>query len=167
MDSSSPTVAYLSLLRYVIIATYMLHIPFMSMVIGGTLFSVFYRFKKRSRSDAIEQRFSKELIDRVTVKWPVGIILGILPLATLLLAYAQILAHTEIYLARFLLISIVCVISGLVFVYAYRYTFLWQEKRFYLHVSFALFGLALLHVAYFFFFVSTGLIIDPDMWHVF
>ncbi len=113
---------HIKLLHYMLMLNLCLFIPFVSMVFGGTLLSLYYRKRGYDTNNRQFLRFSKDVIEIVTVNKSLGFILGIAPAFTALLIFAQLLhvSNTAIvgYLAASFLISAV----GIFLIYSYRYS---------------------------------------------
>ncbi len=113
---------HIQLLHYLATLIFILFIPFISMVFGGLSLSLYYRNKgvKESNSDYI--KFSKEIIEVVTVSKGVGIILGIVPVLAIVLIYAQLLHLGSTLAVGYLSISFLVITLSLILVYTYRYS---------------------------------------------
>jgi cytochrome c len=84
---------HINLLHLIAIIVQFIFIPFLSLVFGGTLFSIIYRNKGLKEQNPHFIRFSSELINLTTFNNTFGVILGIVPPLILLLIFSQIL-HT-------------------------------------------------------------------------
>ncbi len=114
---------HIQLLHYMSMLVLFLFIPFISVVFGGTFLSYSLRKRFNKTGNKLYLRFAKDSIQLLTVNSYSGLILGIIPLLTLVLIFAQLLhtttfpALSDLFLA-FLLISV-----GLISVYVYRISF--------------------------------------------
>ncbi len=113
---------HIQLLHYLAMLIFILFIPFISMVFGGISLSLYYRNKgvKENNSDYI--KFSKEIIEVVTVNKGVGVILGIVPVLAIALIYAQLLHLSSTLAVGYLSISFLLITLSLILVYTYRYS---------------------------------------------
>ncbi|HQF42920.1 MAG TPA: c-type cytochrome [Ignavibacteriaceae bacterium] len=113
---------HIKLLHYILTLVLALFVPFISVVFGGTFSSIYFlkRFKKTENPFYI--KFSKELIENLTVNPGVGIILGLIPLLTAILIFVQLLHTSLIQTVSFLILSFVFVLAALVLIYIYRYS---------------------------------------------
>ncbi len=113
---------HIELLHYMLILVLFLFIPFISVILGGTSLSLYYRRKGLEAGNPVYLRFAKDIIDLLTINKSMGIILGIIPLLTCILVFAQLL-HTadapSIYylVAAFFLTSI-----SIILIYTYKYS---------------------------------------------
>lgn len=118
---------HIQLLHYILMLIYFLFIPFISLIIGGTAISLYYRRKGVSESNNIYLRFAKDVIELVTVNKSTGIALGILTLITSVMVYIQLLHATNVETVSYLGISVLLIIVGMILVYTYRYSLSFTE----------------------------------------
>src|SRR5690554_2413865 len=85
---------HIQLLHYMLILVMFLFIPFISIVFGSTAISLYYRTRGINESNPQYIRFSRDLIETLTINKSVGIILGIVPVLTAILIFAQLLHST-------------------------------------------------------------------------
>lgn len=113
---------HIQLLHYIMVLVLSLFVPFISIVFGGTFLSVRYGKKYRKENNPFYKKYSKDIIESVTVNNGVGVILGILPLVTSILIFAQLLHTAKINTVSFLFLSFIMIIIGLIMIYTYRYS---------------------------------------------
>lgn len=111
------------LLHFLGIMLQMLFLPFFSLLIAGTLLSVYYKRKSKKTGNAIYLRFASEIIEIAAVNKSIGIIMGIVPVMALVLIYSQILHTIQVSTVTYLVISIVFLTCGIIAAYSYRYAF--------------------------------------------
>lgn len=111
------------LLHFLGILLQMIFLPFFSLLIAGTLLSVYYKRKARKTGQEIYLRFSSEIIEIAAVNKSIGIIMGIVPVLALVIIYAQILHTIQVSTVTYLIISVVFLTCGVVAAYSYRYAF--------------------------------------------
>ena len=70
---------HLHLLHYLVMLVMFLFIPFISMILGGTFLSLFYRNKGIKENNSSLLRFAKEIIEIVTVNKGLGVYLVLSP----------------------------------------------------------------------------------------
>ena len=112
---------HIQLLHYLAMLIFILFVPFISMVFGGISLSLFYRNKGIKENNRSYIKFAQEIIELVTISKGVGIILGIVPLFTSILIYAQLLHLGNTSAVGFLSFSFLTIIIALILVYTYRY----------------------------------------------
>lgn len=113
---------HIQLLHYIIVLVLSLFVPFISIVFGGTFLSVHYGKKFRKTNNSDYKRYSKDIIESVTVNNGVGVILGIIPLLTSILIFAQLFHTAQINTVGYLALAFLFVSVGLVMIYTYRYS---------------------------------------------
>ncbi len=113
---------HIQLLHLLAMLIFFLFVPFISMVLGGTFLSLFYKHKGVKENNKSYLNFSKEIIEVVTVSKSLGVILGIVPLLTTVLIYSQILHLSNTTSVIYLSVSFLLVIFALTFIYIYRYS---------------------------------------------
>ncbi|MGA7838353.1 MAG: c-type cytochrome [Ignavibacteriaceae bacterium] len=113
---------HLQLLHYLVMLVMFLFVPFISMILGGTFLSLFYKHKGTKENNPHYLRFAREIIEIVTVNKGVGIILGAVPVLTATLVYAQLLHLGSTLSVLYLTVSFFVIILALIFIYTYRYS---------------------------------------------
>ena len=113
---------HIELLHYMLLIVLFLFVPFISIVFGGILLSVFYKRKGEKLNDSYYLRLSKDITEITTVNKSAGFIFGVIPLLTAILIYAQLLHNSQITNLNYLGLSFVLIIISLVFIYSYRYS---------------------------------------------
>lgn len=113
---------HIELLHYMLTLVLALFVPFISVVFGGTFASIYYGKKFRRTKTIYYKKFSKEIVEDLTVNPGVGIILGLVPLLTALLILTQLLHKTGIQTVSFLALSLAFILVALFMIYTYRYS---------------------------------------------
>ncbi len=113
---------HIKLLHYMLMLNLCLFIPFISLLFGGTILSLYYRKKGYDKNDLQYLRFSKDLIEIVTVNKSLGFILGIAPSFTALLIFSQLLNVSNTSISGFLAGSFLISSIGVILIYSYRYS---------------------------------------------
>jgi len=113
---------HIQLLHYLAMLIFFLFVPFISMVFGGTVLSLFYRNRGAKENNQTYLKFSKEIIEVVTVNKGVGVIIGIVPMLAAVLIYAQLLHLGNILAVSYLSVSLLVVTVSLILIYTYRYS---------------------------------------------
>ncbi|HEY7751318.1 MAG TPA: hypothetical protein VH917_03425, partial [Ignavibacteriaceae bacterium] len=113
---------HIHLLHYMLILILFLFIPFVSMLFGGTALSLYYKRKGIKNNDNKSIDFAKHIMEIVTINKSVGFILGVVPLITSILIYAQLLHASSITNLNYLAVSLVLFVFALVLIYSYRYS---------------------------------------------
>ncbi len=161
-----PSSDHLHLIKYIILLIYFIHIPFISLLLGGTFFSVFFRFLAGNNQLTNYWRVSKDFIETLIFPKTAGIILGVIPLFILTLIEGQIFYDAEILIVKFMMITTLLVATGITLVYFYRYTFIMSEIKPNLQLASGIIGLFILLSGYFIFSAVSALVLDPGRWPV-
>lgn len=118
---------HLLLLHYIAILIFFLFVPFISILLGGTALSLYYKRKGLKSNDKNNIRFAKDVIETVTINKGTGIVLGLLTLVTSILIFVQLFHDANMSTVSFLAGSVFLVAVGLVLVYTYRYSLIFSE----------------------------------------
>ncbi len=114
---------HIELLHYMLSLILILFVPFISVVFGGLIVSLFYKRKGIKTSKTIYSDFARDVIEFVTVNNSVGVILGVVPLFTAILIFAQLLHTADTGTVGYLALSFLFTTSGLIMTYTYRHSF--------------------------------------------
>ncbi len=114
---------HMELLRGLLTITFIILIPYLSILTGSTIYSILYLKKKKTGKESLYFKFAKELIDMVTLNKSMAFGFGIIPLITAVFCYAQLLDKTGSYVAYHLTVSLIFLIAALLFLYTYKYAF--------------------------------------------
>lgn len=118
---------HIQLLHFMLILVLFLFIPFISVLFGGTAVSLYFKRRGLKKQDKNSLRLAKQVMEIVTVNKSVGVILGIVPLVTTILIYAQLLHSSQITNLNYLAIALALLIVSLVLIYSYRYSLSFNE----------------------------------------
>ena len=113
---------HIKLLHYMLVLILFLFIPFISIIFGGTILSLFYRRKGYKENNPLQLRFSKDIVEIVTVNKSMGIILGIVPMLTAVLIFLQLLHSTNSTISGYLVAAFLISSIGIILIYSYRYS---------------------------------------------
>ncbi len=118
---------HIQLLHYLLILIQFLFVPFIGMVLGGTTLSLYFKRKGLNEDNSNYLRFAKDIIELVTVNKGTGIIIGIAPMLTSILIYAQLLHSSQIETDSYMMFAFLLLSIGLILIYAYRYSLTFSE----------------------------------------
>ena len=118
---------HITLLHYISMLIFFLFVPFISIVLAGTLLSLIYKQKGTKQNNNFYLRFSKDLIETVTINKSMGIMLGIVSLITSVLIYVQLFHSANLITVEYLIWSLVFVTIGVILIYTYRYSSSFSE----------------------------------------
>jgi membrane protein insertase Oxa1/YidC/SpoIIIJ len=114
---------HMELLKYLLVLTYLIFIPYLSLLIGTNILAIVYNKKATKDSNSAAYKFSKDLIDMLTFNRTVTIGFGVVPLISAAFCYAQLLHMSPVNVSGYLLIAAVLFIVGAIFLYSYKNSF--------------------------------------------
>ncbi|MCX6160186.1 MAG: hypothetical protein NTV87_02450 [Ignavibacteriae bacterium] len=118
---------HVNLLIVVQIISLLMFLPFSGMMLGGSVFSVYFNRKGKKTGNQVYKKFyfrlAKDIADKLTVSKSAGYALGILPLASAVFIYAQILYGAKVISVSLLFLSLILYIAGFILIYNYKHTF--------------------------------------------
>ncbi|MFA6598233.1 MAG: c-type cytochrome [Ignavibacteriaceae bacterium] len=118
---------HMALLHYMAIVVLFLFVPFFSIVLGGSILSLYFKRKGKKDENGFYARFSKEVIELTTFTKGAGVALGIVPLFALILIYSQLLHNLKLVTISFFVVALILIPIGLVFIYTYRYSWIFKS----------------------------------------
>jgi len=113
---------HIQLLHYLLILIQFIFLPFISVVLVGTFISLKYWRKGLKEKNHLYIQFSKDVIETLTINKSAGITLGILPIVTSTLIYAQLLHKSNSSATIILLVAFPLITFGLILAYTFRYS---------------------------------------------
>ncbi len=114
---------HMELLKYLLVLTYLIFIPYLSLLIGTNIIAIFYNKKASSNSDSAAYKFAKDVIDLVTFNRSVTIGFGVVPLISAAFCYAQLLHLSPVNVSGYLFIAAILFVIGSIFLYSYKNSF--------------------------------------------
>jgi len=118
---------HIVLLHYISMLIFFLFVPFISIILAGSITSLYYRTKGLKQNNNIYLRFSIDLIETVTINKSMGVMLGIVSLLTSILIYVQLFHSANLITVNFLIWAFVFVTLGIILIYTYRYSASFNE----------------------------------------
>src|SRR5688572_9287225 len=91
---------HVMVLKYMLMISLLLLIPYLGMVLGATFLSTRYAKKGSIEGNSNYKRFSKDVIEKLSITRGAEFALGIIPVLSALFAYAQLL-----YLSKTITVS--------------------------------------------------------------
>jgi cytochrome c len=188
-----PDAHHVELLSVFLIVSLVLFVPFVGMVLGASFFSVIFNFlgERKLHKDYI--RFSKDLMDKLTIGRNAGWGLAVVPVLSVTFVYMQLLYGASNLTVGTLVLSAITLIAGLIFIYRYKNTLElesivdsfkslirtksnlteedlpenvkeYEETNIKVNRKNALWGVILLSFSLFFFVSAISVASDPDKW---
>ena len=112
---------HLILLKYLLALTFILLVPYLATLYGSLVYSIFFRFKSR-KGDSKFSQLAKDTIDIITFNKSIVFALGAVPLLSAAFAYTQLLHQTNAIVSTFMIMSLVCFLISIVFIYTYKHS---------------------------------------------
>lgn len=113
----------LTLLYYLLAFVSTMMIIYLSICVVGATLSLYFNRMSRKHNNPLYHRFSRNLIDMAVPGKGAFAALGILPIVTVLLIYAQLLYNTNSTVTNFMAASTILFIIGFMLLLAYKYSF--------------------------------------------
>lgn len=155
------TPAHLSLVKILLLMMFLLHLPYVGLLIGSSLFSVWFNLSGRRNNNPQHSMFARDLIELAAFNKSLGLVLGALPLLVIALIYSQILYGGNAVTLQYVINSFLPILLGLVAVYVYRFRVRSEKIIF---VLLGALGVLLLLAGYFVFIASIARFHDPEKW---
>lgn len=118
-----PSANHLLLLRYILVISMLLFIPYLGMVLGASFYSVIFKRMGRKQGSPLYTKFAKDIIEKLTITKNAEIALGIIPALSILFVYAQLLYQAKTIVMSSLSLSVLMFIISFVLIYKYRSSF--------------------------------------------
>ncbi len=111
------------LLKYLLFLTLMILLPYLSVMMSTTLFSIMHFTKGKKTGNRNHLIFSSELIDMFTGNKLMALALGVIPLLSLMFLFSQLLLSADINVNSNLLFTLILFFAALIHLYTYKYSF--------------------------------------------
>ncbi len=114
---------HIMLLKYMLIISLLLFIPYICMMLGATFISTYYNKKGKKEGNKLYLRFAKDVVEKLTITKSAELALGTIPVLSAFFAYAQLLYTSKTISISIMALAVVLFITAFVFIYRYRSTF--------------------------------------------
>lgn len=118
-----PSQNHILLLKYILMISFLLFIPYIGMVLGSTFLSNYFNKRAKETGNELFSRFARDVIKRLTFNKNAEFALGILPMLSITFGYAQLLFEAKTITMSIMALSVILVAAGLVTIYRFRGTF--------------------------------------------
>lgn len=156
----------LALLKYLIIFTLAIHLPFICTLMGSLLLSLGFNALGKDQKNEKYLRFAKDLVDKFSVSLGTGLLLGFLPLVTLIVMFSQLMYGTRSNILTQWLLVLGLSFVGLLFTYGYKNSFCKRDENFLMHFGLGKAAFGSLSAAYFIFFCNKAFMMYPHNWAI-
>lgn len=114
---------HLILLKYLLGLTFTLFLPYLSILIGASFFSIILKRKAGKNSDENYIRLARGLVNIAALNRNVVYALGIIPFLSAIFVYIQVLQNSSAGVVSILITSFVLFIIGLILFFSYKNSF--------------------------------------------
>jgi len=115
------SLSHITLMHFVLVLVFVLFIPYLGTLIGGSILSVYFNFKSKKEEKSKFSKTAKELIDLPFTNLYLPFVLGILPFFACCLIYAQLLQGTDSISVGLMFFAWLVFIAAVVLLYIYKY----------------------------------------------
>jgi cytochrome c551/c552 len=159
-----PTAHYLDLLQFIAVMTYMIHLPYIGMVIGGVGSAMWFTLADSDHPNPRYARFAGALLDLFIGNKIAALVLGVLPIFVLTLAYLQWFVGAQATPLGYIPWTLVPVVLGFIALGLYRRSFATRKNNIRAHLGMGSLGVVLLLAAYFILMAILCRLQDPEKW---
>jgi cytochrome c len=160
----APGEQQIALHRYLMILVMFLHVPYAGMLVGSALLSVLINMFHLHNPSENFSRFSREMLDHLAVRKTPALVLGVLPLLSLILLNVHWFAGANFPFLPYLCAALVLIIAGFILLIGYRSGFNGGRAGTLPHILTGGAGVALLFAGYFLLLSSLTLLNAPGKW---
>jgi cytochrome c len=160
----APTAQHMSLLEFLAVVTYAIHLPFVALVIGSTAVAAWLTFSDYELPTPRFARLAGDLIDTALGHRLAVLVLGVMPLFVFPFIYGQWFVGAQGAPLEYIVFAIPGVVAGFVLLDLYRRSFPARKTKFRLHMGLGLMGLAALLASYFVLLSTVARLHDPEKW---
>jgi len=118
---------HMVLIKYLLVLSNMLLVPFLSILTGSLIFSLFFKRRAEKTNNKLAYRFAKELVDLVTFNKSAAFALGIVPLVSSAFGYAQLLHLSNVNVTNFLFLAALFLLAAMVMIFTFKYSFHFKD----------------------------------------
>src|SRR4030095_10482770 len=118
-----PSENHVLLVKYMLIISLILFIPYISMLLGASFISTYFTRRGRQTGNKWYLRFARDVMEKLTISRTAELALGAIPAASILFAYAQLMYASKSITISIMALAMVMFIIAFVFIYRYRNSF--------------------------------------------
>jgi cytochrome c len=159
-----PTAQHMSLLEFLAVVTFSIHLPYVAMVIGSTAVSMWLTLSDHELPTPRFARLAGDLIENALGNRLAMLILGVMPLFVFPFIYGQWFVGAAGAPLKYLVFVIPGVIAGFVLLALYRRSFAARKSSFAVHMGLGTLGLGALLASYFVLLSVVARLHDPEKW---
>lgn len=161
---TTPRMDHVEISKMIITVLSLFFIPYISILFGSTLFSLGFSFRGKTEKNALFSRFGNDLADTFMGNIGLALVLGILPVLTMMLCYAQILHGTAYKASTYLFIVAVNTAIAIALTSWFKNSFADREKNWNMHLLKGALALMATGGAIYGFVTTTVYVNFPEKW---
>lgn len=155
---------HILLIKYMLIISLMLFIPYIGMLLGGMFISTYFNKKGKREGNSLYTRFAEDVINKLTISANAKFSLGAIPAISIFFAYAQLLYTAKTISLGMIALAMVLFLLSLTFIYKYRDIFKLERVLSQIDYTGSI-GKYLLLTAVYIFAGAMALASSPDNWN--
>jgi len=159
-----PTAHYMQLLELLAVGVYLVHLPFVGVVLGSIALSMWLTFRNHEVPDSRFEKLAGDIIDAFLRNRTAMFVLGVFPLAVLPFVYSQWFSGLDVPPLHYIPMVIPAVVVGFVFVDRYAASYRDRVTHYGRHMMFGLTAVGILKLSYFVLLSSVARLHDPEKW---
>jgi len=114
---------HIELLSYLILLTLVILLPYLGILFGSTLLSVMFNSKGRVYKNNIYIKFSKDLIDLITLNRSSAVALGLLPILSMAFIMAQLMQGSGSDITGDMIFSLFLLLAAIISIFTFKDSF--------------------------------------------
>jgi len=165
----APNAQHLMLLRYLLVITLLIHVPYMAMAVGGTSMSLVFNLLDRDRKVKTTPMLGRLAYDLMRITLPnrvVPLVFGVLPLLTLWVIYGQWFYQSAVNTMHLFPVGVALIILGFPAVFAYKKSMNTGGQNTLMNVATGKAAVGLLVLGTYIVIGSVVRFQDPERWHL-
>jgi cytochrome c len=149
-------------LQFLLILSFLLHILFVNLMIGGSLYALVFEYLGQKKSDY--DKLAREIVSTITVNKSMAVVLGVAPLLTINVYYTIYFytANSLTGLAWIMIVPLVTIAFLLGYAHKYSWDILANQKG--LHMCIGASATILFFIIPLIFLSNINLMLFPDRW---
>jgi cytochrome c len=161
-----PNEGNLQLLRYLLVMTFVIHVPYLALVVACTKISLVFNMRDRDIPNATFARIAKDIMDLAVGNRVVVLTFGVLPQIVLWLIYGQWFAQSNATALDLMPVASVLIAVGLVLLVGYRMMLYPEGRNSAINFATGSIGFLIFVGGTYGFFGVITRVLDPERWHL-
>lgn len=154
---------HILLIKYMLMISLMLFIPYIGMLLGGMFISSYFDKKGKREGNSLYTKFAEDVINKLTISGSAKFGLGIIPALSIFFAYVQLMYSSNTISLSMFALAIAILFISLSFIYKYREIYKLERMLTQINYTGSI-GKYLLLSAVYLFAGAMALSSSPDNW---